>query len=236
MAGTVILACPTLGVELKEAMKEENSRAVVYFMPPGLHRDPKALHHYVQNAVDHFYNVDRIVVCTTGCGGGNIGIKATTAPLIYPKTRDCLDILLSGDSLKDLKRDMMGVFLTEGWMEFMKESDIDFDKLKQKMGETKARMYLMKLYSVIHDFYIIDTGCYDIEPVKEYIIPLVRLVEGELHIVPGHYGILRKMAREQFDDDFFHDAGKSGPPPGKQSFLETAGIRRCPFLLRIFIS
>ena len=181
MAGTVILACPTLGVELKEAMKEENSRAVVYFMPPGLHRDPKALHHYVQNAVDHFYNVDRIVVCTTGCGGGNIGIKATTAPLIYPKTRDCLDILLSGDSLKDLKRDMMGVFLTEGWMEFMKESDIDFDKLKQKMGETKARMYLMKLYSVI----------------------LVRLVEGELHIVPGHYGILRKMAREQFDDDFF---------------------------------
>ena len=143
MAGTVILACPTLGVELKEAMKEENSRAVVYFMPPGLHRDPKALHHYVQNAVDHFYNVDRIVVCTTGCGGGNIGIKATTAPLIYPKTRDCLDILLSGDSLKDLKRDMMGVFLTEGWMEFMKESDIDFDKLKQKMGETKARMYLI---------------------------------------------------------------------------------------------
>lgn len=88
-------------------------------------------------------------------------------------------------------------------MEFMKESDIDFDKLKQKMGETKARMYLMKLYSVIHDFYIIDTGCYDIEPVKEYITPLVRLVEGELHIVPGHYGILRKMAREQFDDDFF---------------------------------
>ena len=65
---TVILACPTLAGELKEAMKEAQSDSVVYFMPPGLHRDPKVLHHYVQDKIDHFYNVSKIVVCTTGCG------------------------------------------------------------------------------------------------------------------------------------------------------------------------
>ena len=89
---TVILACPTLAGELKEAMKEAQSDSVVYFMPPGLHRDPKVLHHYVQDKIDHFYNVSKIVVCTTGCGGGNIGITASSAPLLYPKTRDCIDI------------------------------------------------------------------------------------------------------------------------------------------------
>lgn len=56
---TVILACPTLAGELKEAMKEAQSDSVVYFMPPGLHRDPKVLHHYVQDKIDHFYNVSK---------------------------------------------------------------------------------------------------------------------------------------------------------------------------------
>lgn len=200
---TVILACPTLAGELKEAMKEAQSDSVVYFMPPGLHRDPKVLHHYVQDKIDHFYNVSKIVVCTTGCGGGNIGISASSAPLVYPKTRDCIDILLSGDSLADLKRDMHGVFLTESWMEFMKESSIDMEKLEKKMGRDEAHGYLKKLYASIHDFYIIDTGCYDVEPVKKYIEPMVDLLQADLHMVHGGYGILRKMAGGTFDDDFF---------------------------------
>ncbi len=204
MKSTVILACPTLQGELRAALKEAGSDAVVYFLPPGLHRDPKALHQYVQNTIDHFYNAERIVVCTTGCGGGNIGIRATTAELIYPKTRDCLDILISKDTLKTIRedRDMRGLFLTASWMEFMKESSIDRLKLEEKMGKAKGDAYLQEIYHMIHDFYIIDTGCYDIEPVREYIQPLVDLLDAELHIIPGGYSVLKKIARGQFDDDF----------------------------------
>lgn len=220
---TVILACPTLAGELKEAMKEAQSDSVVYFMPPGLHRDPKVLHHYVQDKIDHFYNVSKIVVCTTGCGGGNIGITASSAPLLYPKTRDCIDILLSGDSLADLKRDMHGVFLTESWMEFMKESSIDMEKLEKKMGRDEAHGYLKKLYAPIHDFYIIDTGCYDVEPVKKYIEPMVDLLQADLHMVHGGYGILRKIAGGTFDDDFFV-VPKGGK--GKARFFS------CKFLIK----
>lgn len=71
------------------------------------------------------------------------------------KTRDCIDILLSGDSLADLKRDMHGVFLTEIWMEFMKESSIDMAKLEKKMGRDEAHGYLKKLYAPIHDFILL---------------------------------------------------------------------------------
>lgn len=200
---TVILVCPTLSGELKEAMKESQSESVVYFMPPGLHRDPKVLHHYVQDKIDHFYNASKIVVCTTGCGGGNIGITASSAPLVYPKTRDCIDILLSGDSLSTLKRDMHGVFLTESWMQFMQESSIDMAKLEKKMGKEEAHEYLKKLYAPIHDFYIIDTGCYDVEPVKTYIEPMVDLLKAKLHFIHGGYGILKKIAKGNFDQDFF---------------------------------
>ena len=47
MKKTVILACPTLKGELQTILSEEASEAVVYFLPRGLHSDPKKLHSYV---------------------------------------------------------------------------------------------------------------------------------------------------------------------------------------------
>ena len=85
----------------------------------------------------------------------------------------------------------------------MKESSIDMEKLEKKMGRDEAHGYLKKLYAPIHDFYIIDTGCYDVEPVKKYIEPMVDLLQADLHMVHGGYGILRKIAGGTFDDDFF---------------------------------
>ena len=41
------------------------------------------------------------------------------------------------------------------------------------------------------------------EPVKKYIEPMVDLLQADLHMVHGGYGILRKMAGGTFDDDFF---------------------------------
>ena len=88
-------------------------------------------------------------------------------------------------------------------MKFMQESSIDMAKLEKKMGKEEAHEYLKKLYAPIHDFYIIDTGCYDTEPVKKYIEPMVELLGAKLHMVKGNYGILRKMASGTFDEDFF---------------------------------
>ena len=39
--------------------------------------------------------------------------------------------------------------------------------------------------------------------VKKYIEPMVDLLKADLHMVHGGYGILRKMAKGTFDDDFF---------------------------------
>lgn len=202
MAKTVILSCPTLKGELTSALAEASSEAIVYFMPQRLHSDPKELHDYMQDMIDHFRNVDRIVLCVSGCGGGTKGLKASTAELVVPRTRDCLDILLSGDSLAALQRDITGVYFTESWMEFSKNSDIDLDKLIRKMGRTDAEDYLRRLFKTCNKFYIIDTGCYDVQDVQEYIAPLVKILDGTVTVLKGEYGILRKIARGEFDDDF----------------------------------
>ena len=196
MKKTVILACPTLKGELQTILSEEASEAVVYFLPRGLHSDPKELHSYVQNMIDSFWNVDRIV------GGGTAGLRATTAELVVPRTRDCLDILLSDDSLSSLERDISGVYFTESWMEYSRESEIDLDRLIGKMGKEPAEDFLRNLYKTCNKFYIIDTGCYDVKKVDDYVAPLVKVLSGTVTMLKGKCGILRKIAGERFDEDF----------------------------------
>ena len=202
MPKTVILSCPTLRGELQAALTEASSEAVVYFLPRTLHSDPKELHAYLQDKIDRFYNVDRIVLCVSGCGGGTAGLRASSAELVVPRTRDCLDVLLSGDSLATLERDISGVYFTKSWMEFSQDSDIDLDKLRAKMGREAADDFLRRLYKTCNKFYIIDTGCYDVRAVQDYIAPLVEILHGTVTMLTGECGVLHKIARAQFDGDF----------------------------------
>ncbi|MBQ8418127.1 MAG: DUF1638 domain-containing protein [Phascolarctobacterium sp.] len=200
---SIILSCPTLRGELLAALDEHNADIPVHFMPYELHGDIKYLHEYVQKMIDSFGNVDRIYICTTGCGGGTIGLKATTAELVLPRTRDCLDILLSGDDLKrDDRRNLRGIYYTASWMDFSKNSEIDVEKLIAKRGQEEAEAFLRKLYNGFKDFYIIDTGCYDVEEVRNYLAPLMKILGTEIKELKGEYKILHKMVTHQVDQDF----------------------------------
>ena len=202
MTKTVILSCPTLMGELKAALAAASSEAAAYFIPRRLHSVPKELHEYLQDMIDHFYNVDKIVLCVSGCGGGTAGLRAASSELIVPRTRDCLDLLLSGGSLSSLRRDISGVYFTESWMECTRESEIDLDKLTEKMGREEAENFLRRLYKTCNKFYIIDTGCYDVRAVEKYVAPLVEILSGTMTVLHGKYGILHKIAEGRFDDDF----------------------------------
>ena len=199
----IILSCPTLRGELLTALTVHNADIPVHFMPYELHGDIKYLHEYVQKMIDSFANVDRIYICTTGCGGGTIGLKATTAELVLPRTRDCLDILLSGDDLKrDDRRNLRGIYYTASWMDFSKNSEIDVEKLIAKHGQEEAEAFLRKLYNGFKDFYVIDTGCYDVEEVRTYLEPLMKILGTNIKEVKGEYKILHKMVTNQIDQDF----------------------------------
>ena len=202
MKQTIILSCPTLKRELQTAIESHAAEAAVYFLPRHLHNDPKELSRYLQDMIDSFYNVQRIVVCASRCGGGTANLRATSAELVLPRTRDCLDILLSEDSLDSIQRNIRGIYFTASWMEFSKESEIDLGKLTAKMGREAAEEYLRRLYKSFNEFYIIDTGCYDVQEVKDYIAPLVEILNGTITVLRGGFKILHKIAVGIFDEDF----------------------------------
>jgi hypothetical protein len=199
MSKNIILSCPTLRRELLNALAKSNAEIPVYFLPATLHNSPPKLHEYLQSFIDSLANVERVLICVSGCGGGTKDLRATTAELVIPKTAACIDILLSGSGLERPKN---GIFLTESWQSVIQNSEIDLAKMQTKLGEKQAAATLRKLYKGFENFYIIDTGVYDTKPVQDYITPLVRLLDGQLHTVPGRFELLRKLVSGQIDEDF----------------------------------
>lgn len=199
----VILSCPTLRGELEPLLKSCDSDTSCIYLPSSLHSSPSRLREYLQTQIDaQPEDVDQILLCVSQCGGGTSGLTASTASLVIPKTRDCIDILLSGESLSTLERDNHGIFLTQSWMDTFQNSALDRNTMIEKYGKERAEERLRQIYCSFTNFYVIDTGSYDLAPVIAYIQPLVTLLDGKLELLPGKCGILRKMVAGKLDWDF----------------------------------
>ena len=198
----VILSCPTLKKEIQHILGEHKLDTPVYFLPRRLHADPKELAEYLQNTIDSFDNVDRILICVSGCGGGTAKLRATTAELVIPKTRDCLDLLLSGDDFKSINRAPGGIFMTESWWATMKEGELNLEKQIAAKGKEAGEAWLRQIFKGFEHFYIIDTGVYDVDAVAKEMQPLIDVLEGTVEVVPGRCGLLRKLLTGGIDENF----------------------------------
>ena len=198
----VILSCPTLKKEIQHILAEHKLDTPVYFLPRRLHADPKELAEYLQNTIDSFDNVNRILICVSGCGGGTAKLRATTAELVIPKTHDCLDLLLSGDDVKSINRAPNGIFMTESWWATMKEGELNLEKQIAAKGKEAGEAWLRQIFKGFEHFYIIDTGVYDVDAVAKEMQPLIDVLEGTVEVVPGRCGLLRKLLTGGIDENF----------------------------------
>ncbi len=197
----ILLSCPTLRNELEQAVKESGFSDPILFLPRQLHNDPKILKSYLQETIDRLENIDQILLCVSGCGGGTIRLRATNAELVIPRCRDCLDLLLSQKDGK-LERPEKGIFVTQSWADYMLESEMSLEHMTQKLGKEQAEQKLREIYRGFERFYIIDTGVHDVEKVRMQMMPLVQVLHGTIFCVPGDYWILRKMVSGKIDEDF----------------------------------
>ena len=201
MKNRVIIACRTLEREIQAAMKETGNSCLVYYLPLKFHVAPKEMAVELQRIIDSLTNVDEVLVCVSGCGGSTKDLKATTADIIIPKTRDCIDILLSNQEGR-IERDKNGIFFTDNWLEFFRESPMAFEKLVKEYGKEEAKEKFRQIYKGFEHFYVVDTGAYNVEEVKAHLKPLVEILDGELTVVKGRYEILRKMIAGKTDQNF----------------------------------
>lgn len=201
---SIIISCPTLQYELKAALKEAGNDTPIHFIPQRLHADPKELHTHLQEVIDSVKDVDRIYLCISSCGGSTLGLVASTAELVIPRTRDCVDILLSQKEqhIEDIDRPFDGCLFTKGWTDYNQNSEYSLQALTKSKGKEYAESYIRNLYGSFNKFYYIDTGLGHIENIETRMEPMVKILDGSTCKICGGFGILRKIACNTIDSDF----------------------------------
>ncbi len=219
----VIYSCPTLRGPLLTALQAAGNPSPVYFLPQALHSDPQKLHAYLQERLDNLFNAERVVLCVSGCGGAAVGLVARNAELIVPRTRDCIDLLLSGDDYRTVPR-IRRVYMTEDWLRHMENSDISLPKLTAAKGEEEAKAFLQKLYRGFEEFIVIDTGTNDVAAILAGLAPYLEAIGGHAKVVKGEHRIIKELAEEKYGHNFLRikkgetvPAGFYPPNPGPEA-------------------
>lgn len=211
---TLILSCPTLKGELESALHEHGTHVRVKYMPTTLHENMHSIRPTLQKIIDKNKIYDRIVILLSGCGGSTAGIKATTAEVIIPKTHDCLDILLSKrDTCEVESRDPVGIYMTGSWYEYHMKTLLNADKMIAELGYETAAAELRSIFRTFNKFYIIDTAVFDVAEVRQGLATMIKMLNGSLTIVSGEFGILHRVAADEFNPNCFHIVPKGGTVP-----------------------
>ena len=219
MKKRVIYSCITLQKELENTIKKIGFEGKVNYLNKKQHRNPQKMHETLQGIIDANTEAEEIIICVSGCGKATCDLHATTCSLAVPRTMDFIDVLLTGSGIK---RPDGAIFITKSWMNFMKNSSIDYTKLVKERGQEEADAFLKQLYKGFTDFYIIDTGTYDLQEVEAYIMPLVKLLDGTLTRLPGPYKVLEKLVSGNYDESVI-----VVPQGGTLSIHEFDGLRPC---------
>lgn len=197
-----IYSCITIQKELELTAQKLGCKDEITFLEPELHSNPRKMHETLQQIIDDNGSAntpaDEIIICVSGCGRATCNLTASSCNLVVPRTMDCIDILLSGSNTP---RPKGAIFLTASWMKFMQASAICHEKLINKLGYEKAAEKLRSIYKGFTDFYVIDTGTYDIHTVENYISPLIDILGGKITKIPGRYQILEKLLSGNYDED-----------------------------------
>jgi hypothetical protein len=215
MSRYIMLACLNIKNELLSAVNAAASDFPILFIPRETHLISNKLREHVQSMIDTIENVDYILLPMGRCGNATLGLVSPKASLVLPKCNDCIDLLLSGERLRP-ERPQYAYFLTDSWLGSPVSIDTEYHYTLNKYGDETGTEVLRMIYKNYKYFTLVDTDSYDLEATGEKIMPLARMIGMEVNRMNGPCGVLRKMARLEFDGDF--TIIPPGEPVGENHF------------------
>lgn len=204
----LMLACEILKDEINAIKAENDVDYPIIYLPQDLHSFPEKLKAYLQDIIDRLDNVDYLILPMGRCGNATLDLKSENCTLVLPKCEDCVNLILSEDSLK-VNRPKYTMFFTDGWLRNSGSTHLEYERTIDKYGKEQADMIMGMMYSGYQYFSLLDTGAYDKAAAREKLRPLAEVLHVEINTLPGPYGVLKKMLTLDWDENF------AIIPPGK---------------------
>jgi hypothetical protein len=197
-----VIACATVIEEMLPLLPEHVSYEVLDF---GLHLKPNELKTVLQEKINQAsQNADVLLLGYGLCSMAVVGLKATTATLVMPRTDDCIAIFLgSCDAYKtQTKKEPGTYYLTKGWIEVGDSPFEEHKKLVEKYGQEKAERMTKLLLKNYKRLAFINTGQYEIEKYRAYSKKTADAFELRFEEIEGSHTLVKKMLYGPWDDEF----------------------------------
>jgi hypothetical protein len=197
-----VIACETVIEEMLPLLPSDVPYEVLDF---GLHIHPAELKKVLQEKIDVASQTADVLLLGYGlCSMAVVGLKATTATLIIPRTDDCIAIFLGSYNAYKVqtKKEPGTYYLTKGWIE---AGDTPFEEHKsliEKYGEAKAERMTHLLLKNYKRLAFIDTGVYEIEHYREYTRKTAEKFQLRFEEIEGSPDLVKKMVFGPWDEEF----------------------------------
>jgi len=195
-------------------VEDEVNAALDKFKPEGLeiiwvergyHSEPDILRQHLQMQIKLMEEkgCTEILLAYGLCGRGTEGLVSQRARLIIPRYDDCLNFMLCTGKREQRALCRAGVmYLTNGWCKDQGALLQMHERYVSKYGQRRGDRIMHLMFESYNSVSIIDTGCYELEPVREYGQKSADLLRLALTEEPGSNIIMEKLIAGHYDEDF----------------------------------
>jgi hypothetical protein len=197
-----VIACATVIEEMLSFLPADVPHEILDF---GLHLNPAELRRVLQEKiVEASKGADVLLLGYGLCSMAVVGLQATTATLVIPRTDDCIAIFLgSCSSYKAQAKAEPGTYyLTKGWIEVGSTPFQEHLELIEKYGEAKAERLTRLLLRNYKRLAFINTGQYEIDRYRAYARTTAEKFNLRFEEIAGSPALVRKMVFGPWDDEF----------------------------------
>ena len=197
-----VIACETVIEEMLPFLPENVQHEVLDF---GLHIKPAELKKVLQEKIDEASPKADVLLLGYGlCSMAVVGLKATTATLVIPRTDDCIAIFLGSCNAytEQVKKEPGTYYLTKGWIE---AGDTPFEEHKlliERYGEEKAERMTRLMLKNYKRLAFINTGLYEIERYRDYTRNTAKKFNLRFEEIDGSPALVKKMVLGPWDGEF----------------------------------
>ncbi len=198
----MVIACATVIEEMLPLLPEDVSHETLDF---GLHLHPNNLRETLQRKIEQVSSRADVLLLGYGlCSTAVVGLKATQATLVIPRTDDCIGIFLGSCAAyrQQVEQEPGTYYLTKGWIQVGDSPFEEHKRLIQKYGEAKAERMTRLMLKNYKRLGFINTGEYEIERYRNYAREAAERYGLRFEEIPGSLALISKMVFGPWDEEF----------------------------------
>ena len=197
-----IIACSMMEDELNALLKDIHTNTSVLWLDRGYHNTPEKLRDKLQELILTLQDQDEILLAFGLCGNGTAGLYSPHTALILPKFDDCLNMLLCRFPRTTRAMAKPGtIYMTRGWTLDQEGIIQQYEEMGKRYDDETREAVMEMMYEHYNSITLIDTGCYEMEPVQNYAKEVCELLDFSIEKEPGSIQILRELITGQWMND-----------------------------------